>query len=202
MPEGVEPRAEAVGEGQIVGAYDVDPQLLQQRERVAGSGVGEEGRALVEPAGGVGEFLDGAVAAVPGGLARDPPGEDRVEAAEVLRGDQEGDPARAEQPLEADGGDVVVGARVEVEPAGGLRRVDIRTRPVFLCRRPQRGQVGDAAVGGLGGADRDERGAGAYRLGDPLQRDGAHLEIGAHVEGVHHGAEVGLGGEDFGTGGQ
>jgi hypothetical protein len=69
-------------------------------------------------------------------------------------------------------------------------------------RLAQRGQVGDPAVGGLGGADRDERRAGPYGLGEPLQRHGAHLEVTADVERVQHGGEVVLGGEDFGPRGQ
>ncbi len=66
----------------------------------------------------------------------------------------------------------------------------------------QGGQVGDPAVGGLGGADRDQGGVRADRLGEPLQRDRPHLEVPAHMERVQHGGEVVLGGEHFGARGQ
>ncbi|SEQ59233.1 hypothetical protein SAMN04487983_1006149 [Streptomyces sp. yr375] len=106
---------------------------------------------------------------------------------------------RAEQPLVGDGGGEVVGVGVRRQPAGGLREVDVRTRPVGAGRLAQGGQVGDPAVGGLHGADRDQRRPRADGLGDPLQRYLAHLEVAADVERVQHGGEVALGGEDFGS---
>ncbi|GAA3306942.1 hypothetical protein GCM10020295_64520 [Streptomyces cinereospinus] len=66
----------------------------------------------------------------------------------------------------------------------------------------QGGQVGDASVGGLRGAHRDQRGVRADGLGEALQRHGPHLEVAAHVEGVEDGGEVVLGGEDFGARGE
>ncbi len=106
---------------------------------------------------------------------------------------------RTQQPLEGDADAVVVRVGPHRQPARGLGEVDVGARPVVPGRLAQRGQVRDPAVGGLRGADRDQRGARPHRVGQPLQRRGPYLEVAARVEGVQHGGEVVLRGEDFGT---
>ncbi len=94
MAQPGEPGTEAVRESEIVGVHGVDAEFLEQLQGGAQPGVGEEGGADVEPPCGVGELLDGAVAAVPGDLTGDPAGEQRGEPAEALRGDEERGPVR------------------------------------------------------------------------------------------------------------
>ncbi|CAM5241183.1 hypothetical protein SHIRM173S_09747 [Streptomyces hirsutus] len=106
---------------------------------------------------------------------------------------------RAQQPLVDDGDGVVEGTGVDRQPADGLGEVDVGTRAVFPGRLPQRGQIGDPAVGGLHGADGDEGGVRADGLGEPLQRHGPHLEVAADVERVEHRGEVVLDGEHLGA---
>ncbi len=106
---------------------------------------------------------------------------------------------RAQQPLEGDGDGVVVRACPHRQPAGRLGEVGVGARPVGAGRLAQRGQVGDPAVGGLRGADRDQRGARPHGVGQRLQRRGPHLEVAARVERVQDGGEVVVGGEDFGA---